>query len=61
MYLIVHPSSGILDTTPIEINLPNREVKRAFTKHIAGMHNVSYEERLDHLNLYSIQSGRDRY
>ena len=30
-------------------------------KYIAGMHTMSYEERLKHLNLYSIQRRRDRY
>ena len=35
--------------------------QRLFTKHIAGMHTMSYEERLKHLNLYSIQRRRDRY
>ena len=37
------------------------KVQRSFTKHIAGMHTMSYEERLKHLNLYSIQRRRDRY
>ena len=37
------------------------KVQRLFTKHIAGMHTMSYEERLKHLNLYSIQRRRDRY
>ena len=34
------------------------KLQRSFTKHIAGMHTMSYEERL---NLYSIQRKRDRY
>ena len=37
------------------------KVQRSFTKHIAGMHTMPYEERLKHLNLYSIQRRRDRY
>ena len=37
------------------------KVQRSFTKHIARMHTMSYEERLKHLNLYSIQRRRDRY
>ena len=37
------------------------KVQRSFTKHIAGRHTMSYEERLKHLNLYSIQRRRDRY
>ena len=37
------------------------KVQRSFTKHIAGMHTMSYEERLKHLNLISIQRRRDRY
>ena len=37
------------------------KVQQSFSKHIAGMHTMSYEERLKHLNLYSIQRRRDRY
>ena len=37
------------------------KVQCSFTKHIAGMHTMSYVERLKHLNLYSIQRRRDRY
>ena len=37
------------------------KVQRSFTKHITGMHTMSYEERLKHMNLYSIQRMRDRY
>ena len=36
-------------------------VQHSFTKHIAGMHTMSYEERQKHLDLYSIQRRRDRY
>ena len=39
-------------------------VQRSFTKHIAGMHTMSYEEQLKHTNLYSVysvQRRRDRY
>ena len=37
------------------------KVQRSFTKHIAGMHTMPYEERLKHLNLYSIQRRQNRY
>ena len=40
---------------------PLEKVQRSFTKHIAGMHTMSYEERPKHLNLYSIQRRGDRY
>ena len=36
------------------------KVQHSFTTHIAGMHTMSYEERLKHLNLYSIQRRRDQ-
>ena len=37
------------------------KVKRSFTKHIAGIQNKSYDERLKLLNLYPVQRRRDRY
>ena len=37
------------------------KVQRSFTKHMARMHTMFYEERLKHLNLYSIQRKQDRY
>ena len=37
------------------------KVQRAFTKHIAGIQNKSYAERLYLLNLYSIQRKQGRY
>ena len=36
-------------------------VQRTFTKYITGMYELSYEERLKALNLYSLQRRRDRY
>ena len=36
------------------------KVQRSFTKHIAGMHTMSYEDRRKYLNLYSIQRRRDK-
>ena len=40
---------------------PLEKVQRSFTKHITGMHTMSYEERLKHLNLYSNQRRQDKY
>ena len=37
------------------------KVQHSFTKHIAGIQNKSYDERLKLLNLYSVQRRRDRY
>ena len=37
------------------------KVQHSITKHIAGMHTMFYEERLKHLNLYSIQRRQNRY
>ena len=34
---------------------------RVFTKHIDGMHNLSYAERLKSPQIYSLQRRRDRY
>ncbi len=36
-------------------------VQRSFTKHIVDMKSLSYECRLEQLNLYSLQRRRDRY
>ena len=36
-------------------------VQRTFTKYITGMYDLSYEERLKALSLYSLQRRRDRY
>ena len=36
-------------------------VQRVFTKHVDGMHNLSYAERLKSLQIYSLQKRRDRY
>ena len=37
------------------------KVQRSFTKHITGIQNKSYDERLKLLNLYTVQRRRDRY
>ena len=37
------------------------KVQRVFTKHIDGMHDLSYTERLKALQIYSLQRRRDRY
>ena len=37
------------------------KLQRAFTKHIAGMNHLSYQERLKALHLYSLQRRRERY
>ena len=37
------------------------EVQRSFTKHITGMRDLSYHERLQTLRLYSLQRRRERY
>ena len=42
------------------INLIEK-VQCSFTKHITGIQNKSYDERLKLLNLYSVQKRRDRY
>ena len=36
-------------------------VQRVFTKHIDGMHDLLYAERLKSLQIYSLQRRRDRY
>ena len=43
-----------------QINLIEK-VQRSFTKHITGMHDLSYNERLKALKLYSLQRKRERY
>ena len=37
------------------------KVQRSFTKHIAGIQNKSYDERLKLVSLHSVQRWRDRY
>ena len=37
------------------------KIQRSFTKHIDGMKDLSYPERLCALKLYSLQRRRDRY
>ena len=43
-----------------QINLIEK-VQRSFTKHITGMHDLSYNERLKALKLYSLQRRKERY
>ena len=43
-----------------QINLIEK-VERTFTKHITEMHDLSYNERLKALKLYSLQRRRERY
>ena len=43
-----------------QINLIEK-VQRTFTKHITEMHDLSYNERLKALKLYSLQRRRERY
>ena len=43
-----------------QINLIEK-VQRSFTKHITGMHDLSYNERLKALKPYSLQRRRERY
>ena len=38
-----------------------QKVQRVFTKHIDGMHDLSYTESLKSLQIYSLQRQRDRY
>ena len=37
------------------------KIQRSFTKHIAGMNDMPYHERLKILRLYSLQRRRERY
>ena len=37
------------------------KVQRVFTKHIDGIHDLSFTERLQSLQIYSLQRRRDRY
>ena len=37
------------------------KIPRSFTKHITGMHDMPYHERLKSLGLYSLQRRRERY
>ena len=49
--------------SPTSVNQINaiENIQRKFTKHITGIHSLSYENRLKCLNLYSLQRRRDRY
>ena len=37
------------------------KVQRSFTKHITGLRDLSYHERLQTLKLYSLQRRREKY
>ena len=37
------------------------KIQRSFTKHITGMNDMPYHERLNSLGLYSLQRRRERY
>ena len=37
------------------------KIQRSFTKHITGMNDMPYHERLKSLGLYSLQRRRERY
>ena len=37
------------------------KVQRSFTKHIAGLRDLSYHERLQTLKIYSLQRRKERY
>ena len=37
------------------------KIQRSFTKHITGMNDMPYHERLKSLRLYSLQRRRERY
>ena len=49
--------------SPTSVNQINaiENIQRKFTKHITGMHSLSYENGLKCLSLYSLQRRRDRY
>ena len=49
--------------SPTSVNQINHieNIQRKFTKHITGMHSLSYVNRLKCLNLCSLQRKRDRY
>ena len=36
-------------------------IQRSFTKHISGMHEMPYKDRLSKLKMYSLQRRRERY
>ena len=53
---------GCQSWSPTSANQINaiENIQRKFTKHITGMHSLSYENRLKHLKLCSLQRRRDR-
>ena len=61
--VIPHLDYGSQLWSPFQVKNINalERVQRVFTKHIDGMHNLSYAERLKSLGIYSLQRRRDRY
>ena len=61
--VIPHLDYGSQLWSPFQVKSINalERVQRVFTKHIDGMHNLSYAERLKSLGIYSLQRRRDRY
>ena len=60
--VILHLDYGSQLWSPFQVKSINAlERVRVFTKHINGMHNLSYAERLKSLGIYSLQRRRDRY
>ena len=61
--VIPHLDYGSQLWSPFQVKSINalERVQRVFTKHIDGMHNLSYAERLKSLGIYSLQRRWDRY
>ena len=61
--VLPHLDYGSQLWSPYKIKSINalEKVQRVFTKHIDGMHDLSYTERLKALQIYSLQRRRDRY
>ena len=61
--VIPHLDYGSQLWSPFQVKSINalERVQRVFTKHIDGMHNLSYAERLKSLGIYSLQRRLDRY
>ena len=60
--VISHLDYGSELWSPFKVKNINalEKVQRVFTKHIDGMHNLSYAERLKSLQIQSLQRRRDR-
>ena len=61
--VIPHLDYGSQLWSPFQVKSINalERVQHVFTKHIDGMHNLSYAKRLKSLQIYSLQRRRDRY